>query len=158
MDLSGIEERLDTLEAAPAPEIDPEALKALQSAQKDGFEWPDVSDLEDRLSALKEEVDAAPEPAAIPDNLLKRLKGSEAEAKANSAATKTAAGDATKASQTKALEKKRIDRIETRLGALENRPAATALAPAPRVKRVAILPFPKSGYAAGRGRRLKRAG
>jgi len=54
-DLSGLEKRLDTLEDAPSPEIDPAALTALQSAQKDGFEWPDTSDLD---SVLNEELEA----------------------------------------------------------------------------------------------------
>ena len=46
IDLSPLEARLKTLESAPRPEIDPDALTALQAAQKDGFEWPDVSALE----------------------------------------------------------------------------------------------------------------
>ena len=41
-DLSDVESRLQALENAPRPEIDPDALTALHSAQKDGFEWPDV--------------------------------------------------------------------------------------------------------------------
>lgn len=136
---SEIEVRLGVLEAAPAPEIDPAALKALQSARDDGFEWPDSSDLEDRLAALQLRVETAPEPAKLPDNLMKRLRALEAGAKAAPAAPAISGdGAATMASQTKALEKKRIERIESRLTALEKRPT-----PEPRVQSVAILPFPK---------------
>ena len=69
VDLSGLEKRLDKLESAPAPNIDPTALTALQSAQKDGFEWPDTSVLEGRLAELETKLDEASEPA-VPADLL----------------------------------------------------------------------------------------
>jgi len=76
VDLSGFEKRLDALEGAPSPEIDPAALTALQSAQADGFEWPDTSDLENRLSELETKLGDAPE-ASVPADILDRLEALE---------------------------------------------------------------------------------
>lgn len=50
--------RVEALENSPLPrlpEIDEATLVALQQAQKDGFSWPDVSELKARLSALESE-------------------------------------------------------------------------------------------------------
>ncbi len=52
-DLTPLEDRLAQLEAARDIDISPETLSALNQAQNDGFEWPDVSTLEARLDALE---------------------------------------------------------------------------------------------------------
>ena len=67
---------MQALESAPRPEIDPEALSALQSAQKDGFEWPDVSNLETRIESLESEPDAEVQ-TELPAELLERLTALE---------------------------------------------------------------------------------
>ena len=121
VDLSPLEARLETLESAPRPEIDPDALTALQAAQKNGFEWPDVSALEDRLTALETQTDA-------PEDLLERLTSLEK----NIEAVK-------KRSATKDQSSGLITKLETRLRALEKRPA-----PKPVIERVSILAFPKA--------------
>ena len=146
-DLSAIEARLNALESVPAPEIDPDALTALQAAQADGFEWPDTSSLEDRLTALETEAEAAAKLAIASDdlaaseaaqvsksseitaNIMERLDAIEADMKAKPEP----------ATQTKAIDETRLEDLEARLDTLENRPA-----PAPRVERVSILAFPKT--------------
>ena len=125
VDLSGLESRLDTLENAPSPEIDPAALTALKSAQEDGFEWPDTSDLEKRLSELESASDEAPQ-ATLPDDLLERLETLE----------DTRVEGGTAASDEERLA--RFEALESRLSDLENRPAAAA-----KIERVSILAFPK---------------
>lgn len=57
--LSELEARLSSLENTPAPtlpDISPETLSALQSAQADGFTWPDTDELETELSDVKAEL------------------------------------------------------------------------------------------------------
>ncbi len=131
VDLSDIKKRIAALENAPSPEIDPSALSALQAAQEDGFEWPDVSTLEERIAALETES-AAPVETAVPDELLDRLASLEAEIET----VKTVQPDNKAVSE---IVTKSISDINTRLSALENRPA-----PAPTIERVSILAFPKT--------------
>lgn len=133
VDLSGLESRLDALEAAPRPEIDPEALTALQSAQADGFEWPDTAKLESRLAELESQPEK-PVDAAVPTELIDRLETLEA--------------DLTELQNTEtepAIDVEKVDRIEARLFALENRPAP---APEIKVETVSILAFPKKAMIA----------
>lgn len=137
VDLSALEARLKTLESAPVPEIDPAALTALQSAQADGFEWPDTSDLEERLAGLELKVETASEisgSAELPEDLLERLKAIEVDME-----SMADLGEGTAANQTKALDLERMGDIESRLAALEKRPATAA-----RIERVSILAFPKA--------------
>ena len=125
-DLSDVERRLQALENAPRPEIDPAALAALQSAQKDGFEWPDASNLETRIESLESQADAAVQ-AEVPAEFLDRLTALENNIESlQNASRKTAGVGGT------------ISDLEARLDRLENRPA-----PTPVVKRVSILAFPK---------------
>jgi len=126
-DLSGLEKRLDTLEDAPSPEIDPAALTALQSAQKDGFEWPDTSDLEERIQALEAKLDDAREPS-VPTDLLDRLETLEADVET---------------AQSENGFSVLNEELEARLTALENRPAGPG-----RIERVSILAFPKEAMVA----------
>ena len=126
VDLSGLEKRLDALESAPRPEIDPAALTALQSAQEDGFDWPDTSGLENRLAELETKLDELPEPSG-PTDLLDRLETLESEFE-----TRDGSADLDKA------RAERFEDLETRLSDLENRPTAN-----PRIERVSILAFPK---------------
>lgn len=56
--LASLQNRLEVLENAPEtgiPEIEPEALTALQNAQADGFEWPDMTGLESTIVRLEQE-------------------------------------------------------------------------------------------------------
>ena len=125
-ELSDVENRLHALENAPRPEIDPEALSALLSAQKDGFEWPDVSNLETRIESLESKPDAEIQ-TEVPAELIERL---------------TALEDNLESLQTDSSATEQIGSVisdlEARLTALENRPAPTSV-----VKRVSILAFPK---------------
>tara|TARA_R110002020_G_scaffold155992_6_gene337479 strand:- start:2400 stop:3314 length:915 start_codon:yes stop_codon:yes gene_type:complete len=53
--ITGIEERLQTLENAPAPSlpgIDPETLSALKAAQSDGFNWPETNEIDSQIANL----------------------------------------------------------------------------------------------------------
>ena len=165
MPTSQMEERLTALEAAPKPEIDPEALSALQAAQKDGFEWPDTTALEARLGGLEAQAETFLAPAADRDALEDRIKNLEVRAEERSDAAATTA-DQTVAAPVAALPNDLIDRIatleaeietlriaepeaafdedkisalEARLSALENRPS-----PTPVVEKVATLAFPKA--------------
>lgn len=158
VDMSVIKKRLTALEKIPAPDIDPDALTALQAAQKDGFEWPDTSLIEGRIAVLEAQAETSPDSAtvstaleeriseletqvetsakltasapavAVPNNLLKRLKTLEAEAEMFR-----------NAEAVSALDDEKMTALEARLSALENRPA-----PSPVVKRVSILAFPKA--------------
>ncbi len=130
VDLSPLESRLKALESAPVPEIDPEALTALQSAQADGFEWPDTSGLEERLAALETMSETALEPAEIPADLLGRIEALESGVQSNT--------DSLTEEEVSILSE-RFDLIESRLAGLENQPVA-----APRIERVSILAFPKA--------------
>lgn len=127
IDLSGLEARLAELEAAPRPEIDPEALSALQDAQADGFEWPDQSAVEARIAALETSVEALPE-TNVPTDLLKRLSALEAELEA-----------VQQADSQNALDDAQLAELNSRLSVLENQPA-----PEPVIERVSILAFPKA--------------
>jgi len=164
MPTSQMEERLAALEAAPKPEIDPEALSALQAAQKDGFEWPDTTALEARLGGLEAQAETFLAPAADKDALEDRIKNLEVRTEERSDAAATTA-DQTVAAPIAALPNDLMDRIDTleseietlrnaepdsvdeekmsalevRLSALENRPS-----PTPVVEKVAILAFPKA--------------
>lgn len=56
--LAVLQNRVDALEAAPLPEfpeIDPEIMTALQSAQADGFNWPDMTGVETKLEGLEKD-------------------------------------------------------------------------------------------------------
>ena len=126
IDLSGVEDRLNALESAPTPEIDPEALSALQAAQKDGFEWPDMAALEDRLAALEADAEAISAPE-LPGDLMDRLSALEAEM------------EAAEPLRVPSVDLDFMSDFDGRLTALENRPE-----PSPVVKRVSILAFPKA--------------
>lgn len=67
IDLSPLEARLSDLEASTQTEIAPETLTALKAATEDGFQWPDVSELEDRLTALENGTASSD---AVPDMML----------------------------------------------------------------------------------------
>lgn len=152
VDMSGMEARLTALETAPTPEIDPEALTALQAAQKDGFEWPDTTLLEDRIAVIEaraetttdttalegrigdlearsEEIsNAALAATAVSPEMMDRLKALEIELETlRNAEPVTAANEAI------------MSALDARVSAMENRPP-----PIPVVERVAILAFPKS--------------
>jgi len=158
VDLSPLEDRLKALESAPKPEIDPKALTALQSAQKDGFEWPDTSALEDRLSSLETEFETQSDALAqrskdsgsTDEALTNRIKTLEAQLKTlDEEATERAAAleDASKlkdtsktAPVTPAVSAQRVNKIEARVTALENKPAPET--------RVPVLAFPKAAMVA----------
>lgn len=127
VDLSGLEARLAELESAPRPEIDPEALSALQDAQADGFEWPDQSAVEARIAALETSVETLPE-TSVPTGLLGRLSALEAELEVLRQAESMDSSDEAQLSE-----------LNNRISALENRPA-----PEPVIERVSILAFPKA--------------
>lgn len=126
VDLSAVEDRLNALETAPSPEIDPAALTALQAAQADGFEWPDVSSLEDKIAALESQAET-PVQTTLPEDLIERLTVLEADVEA---VQNTAP----------AIDEDMMSKLNARLSALENRPAAK---PTTIVERVSILAFPK---------------
>ena len=132
VDLSAIEDRLKILEAAPSPEIDPEALTALQAAQKDGFEWPDVSNLEDKIAALESQADTSSQ-ADLPEDLMDRLTALETD-------NEVARTEAPKSAEDFGMMVEVMSKLESRLTALENNPASE---PTTIVKRVSILAFPK---------------
>lgn len=53
--ITGIEERLQTLENAPAPslpDIDSDTLNALKAAQNDGFNWPETNEIDSQIANL----------------------------------------------------------------------------------------------------------
>jgi len=127
VDLTGVESRLQALETMPRPEIDSNALSALQAAQKDGFDWPDVSVLETRIAALENETNGETE-AELPAEFLARLTAIEdrVEELREKSANAVSTGDI-------------LSTLEARLDALENRPP-----PEPVVERVSILAFPKA--------------
>ena len=130
VDLSGIEDRLKALETAPSPEIDPVALTALQTAQKDGFEWPDTSALEDRIAALETDVETvrdAGSASGLDDETLTELE------------TRVMALEDRPISATSAVDAKKLTALTARLKALESRSAPTS-----KVERVSILAFPKA--------------
>lgn len=134
VDLSGLEKRLDALESAPSPEIDPAALTALKSAQDDGFDWPDTSGLETRLSELESKLAEQPE-ATVPEGLEARIETLEADFETAKSAENLLEIDPARAAK--------IEAIEARLRDLENRPA-----PAAKIERVSILAFPKDALIA----------
>ena len=127
--MSAIETRLEALETAPTPEIDPEALTALQAAQKDGFEWPDVSALEKRIAELEAKAET-PTETAVPDDLMDRLAALETDVETVRNAEPVTVPT---------VDEEVMSKLESRLSALENRPA-----PTPVVERVSILAFPKA--------------
>lgn len=54
--LAVLQNRVETLESRPLPEfpeIDKDVVTALQKAQADGFDWPDMSGIETRLDKLE---------------------------------------------------------------------------------------------------------
>lgn len=122
VDLGPLEERLAALENAPSPEIDPEALSALQAAQADGFEWPNVDDLTDRIAALEDRLLAMADPAVSPDMLLEMADRIDA------------LESAPLIEPTPAVPAALLARID----ALENRPALK-----PETEVVPVLAFPK---------------
>ena len=131
IDLSAIETRLEALESAPTPEIDPEALTALQAAQKDGFEWPETSELENRITDLETRRDT-PSEAILPEDLLDRLSALETDIETVRNVEPASAEEAEMMVEV-------MSKLESRLTALENRPA-----PKPVLERVSILAFPKA--------------
>lgn len=58
--ITGIEERLQTLENAPAPslpDIDSDTLNALKAAQNDGFNWPETNEIDSRIAKLNSKTE-----------------------------------------------------------------------------------------------------
>jgi hypothetical protein len=56
--LASLQNRLEALENAPLPEIpdiDADAVSALQRAQADGFNWPDLTEIDANISRLEKE-------------------------------------------------------------------------------------------------------
>lgn len=56
--LASLQNRLDALENAPLsnmPDIDADAVSALQKAQADGFNWPNLTEIEANISRLEQE-------------------------------------------------------------------------------------------------------
>lgn len=126
-DLSPLEARLEALETAPRPEIDPDALTALQAAQADGFDWPDISEFEARITALEQNYET-PSDVALRTDLLDRITALEAETE-NIRNTEPVA----------VMDESVLSALGTRITALESRPE-----PKPVVERVSILAFPKA--------------
>jgi Skp family chaperone for outer membrane proteins len=59
--ITGIEERLQRLENAPAPslpDIDPDSLNALKAAQNDGFNWPETNKIDSQIANLNSKTEA----------------------------------------------------------------------------------------------------
>lgn len=57
--LAEMQERLVTLENAPEPsvsDVDPETIRALKAAQKDGFKWPETKTIVAGITELKTET------------------------------------------------------------------------------------------------------
>lgn len=127
VDLTPLKARLESLETAPLPDIDPEALAALQAAQDDGFKWPDISELEARLAVLEEKFDTASDPG-VPVDVMNRIAAIETEMETVRTAEPIAG-----------LDEDIMSDFSARIAELENRPA-----PNPVVKRVSILAFPKA--------------
>ena len=157
-EFSAIETRLADLENTPSPDIDPAALTALQAAQKDGFEWPDTTRIEKRIAALEARAETSSDPAtgttafeariaeleaqaerlsnsvaaapvaAVPNNVMKRVKALEAQVETLQ-----------NIEPLPAIDDEQMSALKTRLSALENRPP-----PTPVVERVSILAFPKA--------------
>lgn len=122
MDLSPLEARIIALENAPSPEIDPDALSALQAAQADGFEWPNVDDLNDRLAALENRPIATTDPSVSPEMLLEMADRI----------------DALEAAPALAVPPALPTDLLARIDALENRPVVT-----PEKQIIPVLAFPK---------------
>ncbi len=135
VDLSSVETRIEALEAAPVPDIDPVALTALQSAQADGFEWPDTSGLETRLTGLETQVNELPE-AIAPDAMLEILDRLEVLETDLATAVPPSAAMTTPISGPDADA---FDSLIARVSALENRAPLAA-----KVQHVAVLAFPKA--------------
>lgn len=140
VDLTGLEDRLTALETAPSPEVDPEALKALQAAQADGFEWPEtdqieavLSQLDERLSAIEADVNAGGTEVSKDEAL------SQEERDLANEETRAALQDLSQRVGSLETGPDKLQDIVTRLEALENRPL-----PTPVVERVSILAFPKA--------------
>lgn len=127
VDLSDLEVRLDALESAPNPEIDPGALTALRDAQADGFQWPDVSALETRLTALETAAETQSAPS-VPTEVMDRI-----------AALETEMETARNAEPVAMMDPEVMSDLTARLAELENRPP-----PKPVIERVSILAFPKA--------------
>ncbi len=133
VDLSTIKSRLNALETASPLEIDPSAITALQAAQADGFEWPDVSTLETRVAEMETVVSSLPEDMTsdrlpmLLSEMADRLEALEADVLAVKNADPVAA-----------VDPQNMKALKARLSALENRAVA-----APRIERIAVLAFPK---------------
>ncbi|WP_416877806.1 hypothetical protein [Litorimonas sp.] len=59
--ITGIEERLQTLENAPAPslpDIDSDTLNALKAAQNEGFNWPETNEIDSQITNLNSKTEA----------------------------------------------------------------------------------------------------
>jgi hypothetical protein len=129
IDLSSIESRLEALETTPTSEIDPAAIAALQAAQADGFEWPDVSTLETRLTGLEAEISNLPDSTQteVSSDLGDRLEALETDFLAANI------GD-----RLSAMDSRNAEMLEGRISALENRGSV-----APIIQRISVLAFPK---------------
>lgn len=131
VDLSALKARLAALEAAPTPEIDPEALTALQAAQKDGFEWPETEQIEAGLTQLDErltKLEIADQKAL--DESSTGLTNEQARASLQDLHERVAMLE---------VNPDELQSLTKRLETLENSPA-----PNPVVERVSILAFPKT--------------
>ena len=152
-----LESRFIAIEKAPRPEIDPAALSALQAAQKDGFEWPDTTALEDRIAGLETKAETSLKPAPDMTAFEDRLAALEAQAQTRSdtdtdtdAAVPSDLMDRINALEDNVqafqnaepatgLDEATMAAMAARVTKLENRPP-----PMPTVETVAILAFPKA--------------
>lgn len=81
--LSSLQNRLEVLETAPVlelPQIDAEALTALQNAQADGFDWPDLTGIEAKISELEESYSNISDRLQIMSEAIQDLESSPAKA------------------------------------------------------------------------------
>jgi len=145
VDLSPLESRLSDLEASTQTEIAPETLTALKAATEDGFQWPDVSELEDRLAVLENGTVSSD---AVPDMMLAMADRIDAlEAIERSASAPEISNDLM--TRLDALENQMgmvpaldiPEDLMVRLEALENRPVVKTQA---ETEIVPILAFPKA--------------
>lgn len=145
VDLSPLEKRISDVEASTQTEIAPETLAALKAASEDGFQWPDVSALEDRLSAL--ETQTEPASNITPDMMLAMADRIDAlEAMDRTAPATESSTDMM--TRLDALENRPVmapmpeipEDIMTRIEALENRPAVQTKT---ETEIVPLLAFPK---------------
>ncbi|WP_427452382.1 hypothetical protein [Litorimonas sp. WD9-15] len=146
VDFSPLEARLSDLEASAQTEIAPETLTALKAATEDGFQWPDVSELEDRLAALENQTETSSD--VMPDMMLAMADRIDA-LEAMDRTAPVAEGSDTLMTRLEALENRSLtvstpdipDNLMARIEALENRPVVKTQT---ETEIVPVLAFPKA--------------